>query len=122
MPQGVKSSANKWAREIATIFNHTAQLHKILVYQDDIVNTTKAFHQHYTTQQAVYDVLGPHLMVFKPSKTTLNYPSQKILGHVMSAAGRSADPGLVRTIRDLAIPRTLHDIQSLLGLAKVAID
>ncbi len=120
MPQGVKSAANVWARTIQTIMADLLYTYKLMVYQDDIVNTAKNFGEHFRTQQAIYDRLGANGIVFKPSKTTLNFTSQKILGHIMSAEGRGVDPGLVETILKLGPPRNLHDVQSMLGLAKVA--
>ena len=59
-------------------------------------------------------------MVFKPTKTFLNEPAQKILGHVISKEGRSTDPGLVRAIKELQSPTTITQVRSLLGLAQVA--
>jgi hypothetical protein len=73
MPQGVKSAANVWARTIQTIMADLLYSYKILVYQDDVVNTAKNFGEHYRTQQTLYDRLGEKGMVFKPGKTTLNY-------------------------------------------------
>jgi hypothetical protein len=120
MPQGVKSAACVWARTIANIFVDLLYTHKILIYQDDVCNRAKLFEEHALTQQAIYDKLRAHRMIYKTTKTTINFPSQKLLGHVMDHRGRSVDPNLTKHIRELAPPRNLTDVQSILGLAKVA--
>src|SRR6201999_2767718 len=107
-------------RTIQNIMSDMIYGYKIMVYQDDVVNTAKNFGEHFLTQQAIYDRLGQNKIVFKSSKTTLNFCTQKILGKVRPAEDRGVDPGLVSTIIKLGPPRNLHDVQSLLGLAKVA--
>ena len=50
----------------------------------------------------------------------MNFPEQKILGHVFTRKGRLPDPALIRTIIDLQRPTTIEQVQSLLGLVQVS--
>jgi hypothetical protein len=59
-------------------------------------------------------------MVYKPTKSHLNHPQQRILGHIVSQQGRALDPSVSDSITKLGVPTTLEQIRSLLGLAQVA--
>ena len=75
--------------------------------------------EHLRLWQDICDIAIEKHMVFKPSKTHFNHDKMKILGHVMSAKGREADPSLVRAIIDLAPPTDIHGVRSVLGLFQV---
>ena len=53
-----ETNLNGSRRNIAGIFNDMLYVYKILLYQDDVVNTAKSFLEHFDTQQAIYDRLG----------------------------------------------------------------
>ena len=53
-------------------------------------------------QQEVYNRMRGHCLVFKRSKSRLNYPRLKILGHIITSKGRAPDPYKIRAILDLA--------------------
>ena len=90
------------------------------VYQDDVCNFDDDLLQHLDCQQDIYDIMEDNTLVFKSIKGHLNYSTQRILGHIMSKAGRAPDPTLVSTINNLAKPTTLEAVRSCLGLAQVA--
>jgi len=75
---------------------------------------------HLQVQQDIYDIMAENTLVFKYVKGHLNYSTQRILGHIMSKEGRSADPSLISTITNLAKPTTLEAVRSCLGPAQVA--
>ena len=119
MPQGHKNSANVWSRIISEVFS-PLKYEPLIVYQDDQINHEQDLIKHLLLQGKVYDILEEYNMIHKWQKTNLNYRTMKILGHVLSIEGRGPDPGLVRTINDLARPRTLTDLRCFLGLCRVA--
>ena len=120
MVQGGKCSANVFARIVSEIFTpleHT----NFFWYQDDLVNhEAEGFIQHMDLQQKIYQRCRARKIILKPSKAHLNFTTQKVLGYIMSKDGRRVDPGLVKAITNLAVPKTLKDVQSLLGLTQVA--
>jgi hypothetical protein len=119
MPQGIMNAACEFARVVDDIFRPLFDK-DIVVYQDDITNCSKHLANHLANQQAVYDRMRANNILFKISKTHLNYPTMKILGHVITKDGRCADPGIIKAITDLAIPTNTSEVRSLLGLAQVA--
>jgi hypothetical protein len=120
MAQGLRNAATAFARAVRHIFNDL-MIQKMMVYQDDVVNyESSSLSAHLDLQQQIYYKLEQNQLVVNPAKTHLNYRTQKILGHVLSAEGRRADPGLVKAITELAPPTTIEGVRSLLGLAQVA--
>jgi hypothetical protein len=103
MPQGSKNAASHFARVIHSILSPIKTVatdvnHRILWYQDDVCNHSKGLVSHLNAQQRVYNALRDNNLIFKVAKSTINFPSQKILGHVITASGRLPDPGLVKAI------------------------
>jgi transposase InsO family protein len=120
MPQGAKNAANYWARVAHEMFAAMKEARKeIIVYQDDVCNFQKGLEGHLNTQREIYEALSENRAIFKVKKGHLNYRSQKILGHVLTAGGRLPDPGLVEAIIKLGIPNTIEGVRSVLGLAQV---
>ena len=121
MGQGLKNAANFFARIVHEMFSSLQIKGKSMsVYQDDVCNFDDDLLQHLDCQQDIYDIMEDNTLVFKSIKGHLNYSTQRILGHIMSKAGRAPDPTLVSTINNLAKPTTLEAVRSCLGLAQVA--
>ena len=90
-------------------------------YQDDLVNHENTdVVEHMQMQERIYTQCRKYHLILKPSKAHMNFTTQRVLGYIVSKEGRSVDPNLVSAITKLAVPRTLQNIQSLLGLAQVA--
>ena len=89
-------------------------------YMDEVMNLeSSCIISHLKQQQRIYDVLRDRWMVFKISKSSLNYPATWILGHICSKEGRTPDPKLVESITRLSSPTDKPGLRSLLGLAQV---
>ena len=86
---------------------------------DDNTNHSRRFLQHFHTQQEMYDAMRAKKMVCKVSKSHFLYPSAKILGHIMSEYGRTPDPEKIKPIMEMAPPRNISELRSLLGLINV---
>ena len=114
--QGSKNAAVFFARMIATVFAKTPE--DISVYQDDIFNHTIGIERHLEMQQLTYDRMRANCLVFKMSKARLNYPRLKILGHIITQAGRAPDPSKIKAILDLAVPVSPKGIRELVGMAQ----
>ena len=114
--QGSRNAAVFFARLIATVFARVPG--SITVYQDDIFVHTVGIKSHLECQQIAYDRMRANSLVFKMSKSRLNYPRLKILGHVLTSKGRAPDPEKIRAILDLAVPTTPKMVRELVGKAQ----
>ena len=120
MVQGGKCSANVFAKIVSEVF-YPLRDQPFMWYQDDLVNHENTdVVEHMQMQERIYTQCRKYHLILKPSKAHMNFTTQRVLGYIVSKEGRSVDPNLVSAITKLAIPRTLQNIQSLLGLAQVA--
>lgn len=119
--QGLKNAAVEFSRVVSMVFS-VLLIYKFLFYQDDILVYANPLWEHIETLIRVFDKCEEYRMTLKIAKTHLNYSSQKILGHIVSKNGRMVDPSLVQDIMKLQPPKTLQEVQSLLGLIQVARD
>jgi transposase InsO family protein len=125
MPMGAKNAASHFASMVEDGFgpirdNTEFPDEKMFVYQDDILNHSHKLRDHLLLQQKIYDRMRKLQLIFKISKSHINYKQQRVLGHILTKDGRFPDPSLTDTITKLATPVNLKEIQSLLGLAQVA--
>jgi hypothetical protein len=115
MPQGGKNCAVVWARLVRQIL--TPSTPGIEIYQDDVFNCTNGIKEHLKIMQMTFDKIREHRLVFKRSKAKLNYHRIKCLGHLITARGRVADPGLIQAVLDFKPPKTKQHVQVFLGMA-----
>jgi hypothetical protein len=121
MPQGHKSAACHFGRMVYEVFAPMREAGMPLgVYQDDTSNYAHDFAEHIVVQQTQYSHMIANSLTFKGSKAHLNYKNQRILGHIMSKHGRLIDPKIVEAVAQLASPKTLFHVPSVLGLAQHA--
>jgi hypothetical protein len=85
-------------------------------YLDDVLNHTSDFVDHWANQQDIYDRLREYGLTFKISKTHINLPEIKFLGHILCKEGRKVDPAKIEAITKLAMPKTATDVRSLIGM------
>ena len=114
LPQGWINSPSIFCRLIQRTFEGMDR-QCFSAYVDDILNHTDNFAEHMRIQQQVYRRLRKANLVMKLSKTHLNYPSIKFLGHILTKEGRMADPGSVAAIQDWKDPSTTKEVRSFLG-------
>lgn len=114
LPQGWINSPSIFCRLIQKTFEGMDR-QCFSAYVDDILNHTDDFVEHMRVQQQIYRRLRGANLVMKLSKTHLNYPSIKFLGHILTKEGRMADPGSVEAIRDWKDPTTTKEVRSFLG-------
>ena len=104
MTQGGKNSANEWARCVAETFESIPQ-DEALVYQDDVLNHSITYAQHYASQEKIYDCLIERQLTFKRSKMHLNQDKIVFLGHMVDSTGRYPSPKAVEAITKQAYPK-----------------
>ena len=121
MAQGLRDAATAFAKAVKHIFKDLS-LQRMMAYQDDVVNyESTTLSSHLDMQHKIYDILEENQLVVNPVKTHLNYRTHKILGHVLNAEGRRADPGLAQVAREY-IPALATVIAPIQKLAKKGVD
>jgi hypothetical protein len=122
--QVARNAANHFARMVENAFgiykNTTSTTHKMMFYQDDILNFSNNFMHHLEMQQMIFERMTEYSLIFKIAKSHINYKTQRVLGHILTKDGRLPDRSLIKTICELQKPTNLQQVQSLLGLAQVA--
>jgi exodeoxyribonuclease III len=114
LPQGWINSPSIFCRLIQRTFEGMDH-QSFSAYVDDILNHTDDFVEHIRVQQQIYRRLRKSNLVMKLSKTHMNYPSIKFLGHILSKEGRLPDPGSVAAIGEWRDPTTTKEVRSFLG-------
>ncbi|CAL9030056.1 unnamed protein product, partial [Prunus brigantina] len=71
--------------------------------------------QHIPNLSAVFTILKQYKMRLNPTKCAFGVASGKFLGFMISQRGIEANPEKIQAILDMAIPKTVKDIQSLTG-------
>jgi hypothetical protein len=110
------NSPSHFSRIIAAAMDGIGRF-KASAYMDDVLNHTGGFAAHFRTQQNIYDRLRANQLIFKITKTKINFPSIRWLGHILSVEGRAPDPAKVEAIKNLEDPRDVTGVRSLLGMA-----
>ncbi|EDN04528.1 predicted protein [Histoplasma mississippiense (nom. inval.)] len=88
----------------------------LLVYIDDIVIFSKSLNQHLSDLQAILSCLEASGLTLSIKKCHFAYSSVSLLGHKVSRLGLSTHESKVEAIRKLSFPKTLHQLETSLGL------
>ena len=114
LPQGFINSPSIFCRMIARTFQGMDRT-KFSAYVDDLLNHTSDFNDHFDIQQEMYNRLRGSALTIKMTKTHLNYPMIKFLGHILTKEGRLPDPEAVEAISAWKNPTTAKEVRSFLG-------
>jgi hypothetical protein len=87
-----------------------------LVYIDDIIIFSRTLEEHLQHLRQVFDKLIGANIVVKPSKCHFLRPSVKFLGHIVSENSIRPDPEKVSSVHAFPVPRSVHELQSFMGL------
>ena len=92
LPQGCKNGAVAWARIIQETFRDAPEK-STTYFQDDLFAHTPTLPELLAAEREIYQRLIDRDMVVKSTKSMINYPRMKCLGHIIVAGGyRTADP------------------------------
>ena len=89
----------------------------LLLYLDDIIVMAPDFQSHLDRLREVLDRFQMAGLKLKPSKCALFQPEVCYLGHVVSAQEVATDPDKIEAVRAWPTPKSVKDVQALLGLA-----
>ncbi|KAL0423537.1 UNVERIFIED_CONTAM: Retrovirus-related Pol polyprotein from transposon [Sesamum radiatum] len=90
--------------------------HFVLVFFDDILIYSPTWNSHLTHLTTVLQVLQDNCFFAKLSKCLFGVTSVDYLGHVVSAAGISADHDKLQVVADCAPPVSFTSLRAFLGL------
>ena len=89
----------------------------VQVFVDDIIVFSKDEQEHQKHLQLVFQALQDAGFKLKMSKCHINVPEVKLLGFIVDKNGRRSDPKKTEAIRNMAPPKNVSEIRSLLGMA-----
>ncbi len=88
----------------------------LLVYLDDILVFSKSPEEHAEHLRLVLQLLREHSLYALRPKCHLNAPELEFLGHVVGADGIGVDPKNTAVVTEWAVPQSVSELRSLLGL------
>nr|GEW32065.1 putative reverse transcriptase domain-containing protein [Tanacetum cinerariifolium] len=94
----------------------------VIVFIDDIRIYSKNKKEHEEYLKAILELLEKEVLYAKFSKCEFWIPNVQFLGHVIDSQGIHVDPAKIKSIKDLASPKTPTEIRQFLGLAELLSD
>ncbi|CAL2266052.1 unnamed protein product [Prunus armeniaca] len=107
MPFGLKNVGATYQRLVNGIFAPLIG-NTMEVYVDDMLVKSRTTDQHIPNLSAMFTILKQY-----KTKCAFGVASGKFLGFMISQRGIEANPEKIKAILDMAIPKTIKDIQSL---------
>ena len=114
MPFGLCNAPSTYQRLMAGVLQGL-MVRICLAYLDDVVVFSQKCSEHAAHLSAVLDKIRAAGLKLKPSKCSLFCDQTLYLGHVISAAGVSPDPGKLRVLAEWPVPTTVRKMQSFLA-------
>lgn len=112
---GLKNAPAGFQREMQHILS-SFSWRKVIVYIDDVLIMSETFVEHLQLVSKVLSVLRAHGVKVKVSKCRLFEREVQFLGHVVSREGLSKPKAYIEAINEFALPETVRQLRSFLGL------
>jgi hypothetical protein len=91
----------------------------VVIYLDDIIVFSKSDQEHYHNLDKVFLKCIKYGLPLNPKKSLFSMKEGKLLGHIVSAEGVNIDPNILEAIKNISVPSSKKEIQSLLGKINV---
>ena len=114
MPFGLKNAGATYQRLVNQMFKKQIG-RNVEVYVDDILVKSRKEEDHLDDLREAFNTLRQYHMKLNPSKCAFGVSSGKFLGFIVSQRGIEANPEKVRAILEMSSPRTIKEVQSLIG-------
>ena len=114
MPFGLTGAPNTFQRLMDHLFQG---LKFVLVYLDDIVVFSETITEHINHLYQVFNILIAANLKLNLEKCQLGREQIDFLGHHIDAHGISPDKTLIEKVQNFAVPTSIKQVQSFLGLA-----
>ena len=87
----------------------------VQVYIDDVVVKTMKSNTLLDDLRETFDNLRRYRLKLNPAKCTFGVPVGKLLGFLMSIRGIEVNPTKIAAIQNMALPKSLSDVQKFAG-------
>ena len=121
MPFGLKNAEATYQRLVNQMFNKQIG-RNVEVYVDDMLIKSREEEDHlddlretFNTLRQTFNTLKQYNMKLNPSKCAFGVSFGKFLGFIVSQRVIEANPKKVRVILEMSLPRTIKEMQSLIG-------
>ena len=114
MPFGLKNAGATYQRLVNKIFSKQIR-RNIDVYVDDMLIKSKQELAHLDNLKETFATLKQYQMKLNPSKCAFGVASGKFLGFMVSRRGIEANPEKMQAILDMALSKTVKEVQKLTG-------
>ncbi|KAK0587562.1 hypothetical protein LWI29_024963 [Acer saccharum] len=114
MPFGLKNAGVTYQRLVNRIF--ARQIGRNMeVYVDDMLTKSVTAERHAKDLNETFEVLRRYKMKLNPNKCVFGVPSGRFLGFQVHQRGIEMNPEKIKALEEMALPRTLKDVQRLMG-------
>ncbi|KAL4232960.1 hypothetical protein ACF0H5_007648 [Mactra antiquata] len=114
MPFGLANAPSVFQELMSIVLEECREF--AFAYLDDIIIFSPTVDEHLRHIQIIFDKLRTHNLKLKIQKCTFLQHETNYLGYVISDKGIKACPEKVKTIREMAAPKTTREARSYLGL------
>ncbi|GJV32012.1 reverse transcriptase domain-containing protein [Tanacetum coccineum] len=114
MPFGLKNAGDTYQRLIDSIFQSHIE-RNLEAYVDDMVIKSNDEKMLLVDMAETFDNLRKINMKLNPKKYSFGVEEGKFLGYMVTSEGIRANPKKTKILADLQLPRTLKEMQSLVG-------
>ena len=114
MPFGLKNAGATYQRLVNKIFNKQIR-GNMEIYVDDMLVKSKQELAHLDNLKETFATLRQYSMKLNPSKCAFGVASGTFLGFMVSQRGIEVNPEKVQAILDMASPKTVKEVQKLIG-------
>ncbi|KAL0416819.1 UNVERIFIED_CONTAM: Retrovirus-related Pol polyprotein from transposon gypsy [Sesamum latifolium] len=117
----VPTASGKWRATYQRLVNRMFkdQIDAIMeVYVDDMLVKSRKEDDHLKDLRQVFEIMRVYGMKLNPNKCTLGVRGGKFLGYMVSERGIEVNPEKIEAIKRLQSPRTLKEVQKLMGIRK----
>ncbi|PAA69616.1 hypothetical protein BOX15_Mlig032248g1 [Macrostomum lignano] len=115
LPYGIKVSPSVFQRVMEKLLgDHPC----VIVYQDDVLIGAASRAELQKIREQVLNKLKAANVKINEAKCVMEANSLKFLGHIIDDEGIKPDPGMVKRVMDVEVPKTKKDLERFLGLAQ----
>ncbi|XP_073035211.1 uncharacterized protein [Primulina eburnea] len=114
MPFGLKNAGATYQRLMDRIFTKQAG-RNVEVYVDDILVKSRTHNELIPDLEETFSTLREYGVRLNPAKCTFGVKSGKFLGFMVTERGIEVNPDKVKSITEMASPKSVKDVQRLTG-------
>lgn len=115
VPFGINNAPKHFSKLVAIVLSGL-QPEVVQCYIDDSIICSKSVDEHIDKLRKVFERFRLHNLKFKPSKCKFLYNEIEALGYIVNGEGIKPNPNGQSAVRDMNEPRTLKQLQSIIGL------